>query len=244
MRNIKLTIEYDGTNYAGWQKQKNGITIQQKLEEAIELIINDKIKVIGSSRTDAGVHARGFVANFNTESKINVENFKDAINSKLPRDIVILSSEEVDMDFHSRYSSIGKKYSYTILNRHEPTALERNYVYHYKKQLDFQAMEEASVYFIGEHDFSAFKTAGSSVKTTVRNIKNAYLKKDEDKVIFYIEGDGFLYNMVRIMVGTLIDVGIHKLKPYEISNIIKSKDRTMAGKTAPASGLCLEVVYY
>lgn len=239
-----MTIEYDGTNYAGWQKQKNGITIQQKLEEAIELIINDKIKVIGSSRTDAGVHARGFVANFNTESKINVENFKDAINSKLPRDIVILSSEEVDMDFHSRYSSIGKKYSYTILNRHEPTALERNYVYHYKKQLDFQAMEEASAYFIGEHDFSAFKTAGSSVKTTVRNIKNAYLKKDEDKVIFYIEGDGFLYNMVRIMVGTLIDVGIHKLKPYEISNIIKSKDRTMAGKTAPASGLCLEVVYY
>lgn len=239
-----MTIEYDGTNYAGWQKQKNGITIQQKLEEAIELIINDKIKVIGSSRTDAGVHARGFVANFNTESKINVENFKDAINSKLPRDIVILSSEEVDMDFHSRYSSIGKKYSYTILNRHEPTALERNYVYHYKKQLDFQAMEEASAYFIGEHDFSAFKTAGSSVKTTVRNIKNAYLNKNEGKVIFYIEGDGFLYNMVRIMVGTLIDVGIHKLKPYEISNIIKSKDRTMAGKTAPASGLCLEVVYY
>jgi pseudouridylate synthase I len=244
MRNIKLTIEYDGTNYAGWQKQKKVITIQQKIEEAIELIINNKVKVIGSSRTDAGVHARGFVANFMTESNINTKSFKDAINSKLPRDIVILGSEEVDMEFHSRYSSIGKRYSYTILNRHEPTALERNYVYHYKKQLDFQAMEAASSYFIGVHDFSAFKAAGSSVKTTVRNIKSAYLQKNEDKITFYIEGDGFLYNMVRIMTGTLIDVGIHKLKPYEISNIIKSKDRIKAGKTAPASGLCLEVVYY
>lgn len=244
MRNIKLTIEYDGTNYAGWQKQKNGITIQQKLEEAVELIINNKVKVIGSSRTDAGVHARGFVANFMTESNINTKNFKDAINSKLPRDIVILDSEEVDMEFHSRYSSIGKRYSYTILNRHEPTALERNYVYHFKKQLDFQAMETASYHFIGEHDFSAFKAVGSSVKTTVRNIKSAYLQKNEDKITFYIEGDGFLYNMVRIMAGTLIEVGIHKLKPYEITDIIKSKDRTKAGKTAPASGLCLEVVYY
>ena len=244
MRNIKLTIEFDGTNYAGWQKQKNSITIQQKLEEAIEQIINNKAEIIGSSRTDAGVHAKGFVANFKTESNINAENFKDAINSKLPRDIVILNAEEADMSFHSRYSSIGKKYGYTILNRHVPTALERNFVCHYKKQLDFEAMETACTYFIGEHDFSAFKAAGSSVKTTVRNIKKAYLRKDEDKIIFFIEGNGFLYNMVRIMAGTLIEVGNHKLKPYDVINIIKSKDRTKAGKTAPALGLCLEVVYY
>lgn len=244
MRNIKLTIEYDGTNYSGWQKQKNSITIEQKLEEAIEHIVKNKIELIGSSRTDSGVHARGFVANFMTESNIPIESFKHAINSKLPKDIVVINSEEVDAFFHSRYSSTSKEYSYTILNRTEPPAIERNYVYHYKKELDYEAMQLACTYFIGVHDFSAFKSTGSSVKTTVRKIKKAFLQKDGEKLIFFIEGDGFLYNMVRIIMGTLIDVGTHKIKPYEILDIIKSKDRSKAGKTVPASGLCLEVVYY
>jgi tRNA pseudouridine38-40 synthase len=244
MKNIKLTIEYDGTKYSGFQKQKNSITIQQKLEESIEQIVKEKIEVIGSSRTDAGVHARGFVANFVTESSIPNASFKDAINSKLPKDIVILTSEEVDACFHSRYSSVSKEYSYTILNRTQPSAIERNFVYHYKKELDYEAMQLACTYFIGQHDFSAFKSTGSSAKTSVRKIKKAFLQKDQEKLIFFIEGDGFLYNMVRIMVGTLIDVGINKVKPYEILDIIKSKDRSRAGKTVPASGLCLEVVYY
>lgn len=244
MRNIKLTIEYDGTNYSGFQKQKNSITIGQKLEEAIEQIVKDKIEVVGSSRTDAGVHARGFVANFLTESTIPNARFKDAINSKLPKDIVVLNSEEVDSSFHSRYSSISKEYSYTILNRAEPPAIERNFVYHYKKELDYEAMQLACTYFIGQHDFSAFKSTGSSVKSTVRKIKKAFLLRDGGKLIFFIEGDGFLYNMVRIMMGTLIDVGTHKIRPYEILDIIKSKDRSKAGKTAPAYGLCLEIVYY
>lgn len=244
MKNIKLTIEYDGTKYSGFQKQKNSITIQQKLEESIEQIVKEKIEVIGSSRTDAGVHARGFVANFVTESSIPNARFKDAINSKLPKDIVILNSEEVEACFHSRYSSVSKEYSYTILNRTQPSAIERNFVYHYKKELDYEAMQLACTYFIGQHDFSAFKSTGSSAKTSVRKIKKAFLQKDQEKLIFFIEGDGFLYNMVRIMVGTLIDVGINKVKPYEILDIIKSKDRSRAGKTVPASGLCLEVVYY
>lgn len=244
MRNIKLTIEYDGTNYSGWQKQKNGITIQQKLEEAIEQITKTKTEIIGSSRTDAGVHARGYVANFRTESSIPIVGIKDAINSKLPEDIVVLNSEEADINFHARYSCIGKEYSYTIFNRPQASAIERNFVYHYKKQLDYEAMQLACTYFIGKHDFSAFKSTGSSVKTTVRNIKKAYFQRNQEKLIFYTEGDGFLYNMVRIMVGTLIDVGIHKIKPYEVLDIIKSKDRSKAGRTVPASGLCLEIVYY
>lgn len=244
MKNIKLTMEYDGTNYSGWQRQMNSATVQQNLEEAIEKITKDKIHVIGSSRTDAGVHARGFVANFFTESSIPPECIKDAINSKLPKDIVILNSEEVEDSFHSRYSALGKIYSYTILNRLQPTAIERNFVYHYKKELNYEAMQLACTYFVGEHDFSAFRSTGSSVKTSVRNIKKAFLQKKQEKLIFYTEGDGFLYNMVRIMVGTLIDVGSNKIKPYEVLDIINSKDRSKAGKTAPALGLCLEVVYY
>lgn len=244
MKNIKLTIEYDGTNYAGWQRQKNVMTIQQELEQAIEKITAAKSEVIGSSRTDAGVHARGFVANFLTESSIPAASFKDALNSKLPEDIVILNSEEVNCNFHARYSSIGKQYSYTILNRPQPSAIDRRYVYHYKKLLNYQAMKLACSYYIGTHDFEGFKSTGSSVKTSIRTIKSAYLTKTGDKVIFYVEADGFLYNMVRIMVGTLIDVGIGKIKPEDIINVINSKDRNRAGKTVPASGLCLEIVYY
>lgn len=244
MRNIKLTIEYDGTNYAGWQKQKNAATIQQSLETAVKNITGESVDVIGSSRTDAGVHARGFAANFKTSSKIPDNKFRDAINSKLPRDIVVLNSKEVPLDFHSRYSSIGKEYSYTILNRVQPPALERNYVYYYKKHLNYKAMSEACNFFIGKHDFSAFRSTGSSVKTSIRTVSDAKIEKINDKLVFYVKADGFLYNMVRIMVGTLIDVGIGKISPNDILTIIESKDRNKAGKTAPANGLCLEIVYY
>lgn len=244
MKNIKLIIEYDGTRYAGWQRQKNALSIQQMLEEAIHSITGESCQVIGSSRTDAGVHARGFVANFNTNSNIKPDKFSAALNSKLPEDIVVLGSSLVPEEFHARYSSIGKTYSYTILNRYQPSAIDRNYVYHYRGELDIKTIREASNYFIGKHDFAAFKNTGSSVKTTVRTISKIEVIKNGDYIKFYITGDGFLYNMVRIMIGTLIEIGIGKTKPEYIEYILASKDRTKAGKSAPASGLCLEKVYY
>lgn len=244
MRNIKLTLEYDGTNYLGWQKQKVGITIQGTLEEAIKVLTKEEVEVTGSSRTDAGVHAKGFVANFKTNSKIPSEKFREAINHKLPEDIVILKSEEVEEEFHARYNAMGKTYSYSILNRDVPSAIDRNYLYHVKRRLDVESMKEACQYFIGTHDFSAFKTSGSSVKTTVRTIKELYIEDNDDIIKIYVTGDGFLYNMVRIIVGTLIMVGSNKIKPLEIKNIIASKEREKAGICVPASGLVLEKVYY
>jgi len=244
VRNIKLLIEYDGTNYAGWQRQKNVMTIQEKIESAIEEITGEKTQITGSSRTDAGVHAKGYTGNFYTNSKIPVEKFTGAINSQLPRDIVILHCYEVPTEFHSRYNSTGKMYSYTILNRYEDVAVGRNYIYHHKWILDVVAMKEASDYFIGTHDFSAFKNLGSSVKTSVRTITRLDIVKNEDTIKIYIAADGFLYNMVRIIVGALVRVGEGKIKPNEIRNIIESKERSKAGKSVPPGGLCLEEVFY
>lgn len=244
MRNIKLVIEYDGSNYAGWQKQKNAITIQETIEKAISNVTSEMVEITGSSRTDTGVHARGFVANFFTNSKIPSEKFREAINNKLPYDIIILKSEEVDCEFHSRYHSKGKEYSYAILNRLQPPAINRNYLYHYKYELDIKLMQEASRYFIGTHDFASFKNKGSSVKTSVRTITELSIKREYDLVKITVSADGFLYNMVRIIVGTLIDIGIGKIKPQEIENIIQSKDRKNAGKSVPPQGLCLEEVFY
>jgi tRNA pseudouridine38-40 synthase len=244
VRNIKLIIEYDGTNYAGWQRQNDVITIQEKIERAIEALTGEKIEIIGSSRTDAGVHAKGYTGNFYTNSKIAIEKFTGAINSKLPEDIVILHSFEVTCEFHSRYNSTGKLYSYSILNRRESVAVGRNYIYHHKRALDIEAMKVAAEYFIGTHDFSAFKNLGSSVKTSVRTITQLDIIKNEDLIKVYIAADGFLYNMVRIIVGTLVRVGEGKIKPSEIKSIIESKERARAGKSVPPSGLCLEEVFY
>jgi tRNA pseudouridine38-40 synthase len=244
MKNIKIVIEYDGTRYCGWQRQKNGVSIQETIEKAIEKVTGEKTEIIGSSRTDAGVHAKGQVANFLTSSTVPPEKICYAINSFLPDDIVILSSQEVPLDFHSRYSSKGKKYSYTILNRKIPSALLKNYSAHIPYELNIEDMIRASKYFLGEHDFSAFKSTGSSVKGNVRTIKRLELIKDEDIIKMFIEANGFLYNMVRIIAGTLIEVGKGRIKPDDIPFIIDSRDRKKAGPTAPAQGLCLEKVYY
>ncbi|MCY6371525.1 tRNA pseudouridine(38-40) synthase TruA [Clostridium ganghwense] len=243
-RNIKIIIEYDGANYAGWQRQKNAVTIQQKIEEAIKEITKEDIQVTGSSRTDAGVHAKGFVGNFFTKSSIPAEKFKYAINTKLPQDIVILRSEEVLEEFHARYSSKGKKYVYTVLNRKERAAISRNYVYSFHKELNLNLMLEGSKYFLGTHEFDSFRKKGSSVKTTIRTIYELDIIKNEDQIQFIVSGDGFLYNMVRIIVGTLLDVGICKINPNDINEIILAKDRSKAGKAVPANGLCLEEVFY
>lgn len=244
MRNVKLIIEYDGTNYAGWQRQLNAKTIQGTLEKAIEVITGEKCESIGASRTDAGVHAKGFICNFKTESRIPITKFKDALNVNLPMDIVVLNSEEVPIEFHSRYNCIGKTYTYTVLNRQEAIAIGRNYVYNYRRKLDINKMLMGSQYLIGKHDFAAFKNMGGSVKTSIRTITQLDIKEHNNYVTFTISADGFLYNMVRIIVGTLMDVGIQKISPEDVEAILQSKNRRKAGKAAPANGLCLEKVYY
>lgn len=244
MRNIKLTIEYDGTNYAGWQRQKNAVTIQQKVEQAIEDVTGKVSEAIGSSRTDAGVHAKGFVCNFLTESKIPADKFKKALNSFLPEDIVILKSEEVEINFHGRFNSLGKTYEYTILTGEQRPAIGRNYMYYFHRKLDIESMRSGSRYILGTHDFSAFKNAGSSVKTSVRTIKELDIVEDGNIIRFIITGDGFLYNMVRIIVGTLLEVGVGRFKPEDVLDILNSKDRSKAGRSVPANGLCLKEVFY
>ena len=244
MRNIKLTIEYDGTRYYGWQRQPIGNTIQQEVEKAISKVIKEYVEVIGSSRTDSGVHAKGYVANFKTNVKMPAEKFRDAINCKLPRDIVIIKSEEVDLDFHARYSSKGKTYCYTILDREYPCAIDKDYVYYYRWKLNVEEMKKACKYFLGTHDFKAFQTPGGSVKTSIRTISDLHIETNVDKIKIYISADGFLYNMVRIIVGTLILVGSNKIKEDFVKNIIESGVRQNAGKCAPANGLCLEKVFY
>ena len=244
MRNIKLTIEYDGTSYGGWQKQKNNRTIQQCIEEAIKLLTGEEVELIGSSRTDAGVHAKGMVANFITNSQIPADKFREAINTKLPDDIGIIKSEEVDKNFHSRYDSKGKTYCYTLVNRYEKVCLGRSYVYQVRDELNYNLMKDAAKYFLGKHDFKAFKTNGSSVKTSVRTISGLELELKGDVLKIFISADGFLYNMVRIIVGTLIEVGKGKIKPEDIESIIRNGDRSKAGPCVPPNGLVLEKVFY
>ena len=244
MRNIKLTIEYDGTRYYGWQRQPTGNTIQQEIEKAISKVTKEEVEIIGSSRTDSGVHAKGYVANFKTEVRMPADKFRDAINCKLPYDIVIVNSEEVPLDFHARYSSRGKTYCYTILNRDYPCAIDKDYVYHHRWKLNVEKMKKACEYFLGTHDFKAFQTPGGSVKTSVRTISDLHIETKGDKINIYVSADGFLYNMVRIIVGTLILVGSDKIEVNFVNDIIESGIRQKAGKCAPAKGLCLEKVFY
>lgn len=244
MRNIKLIIEYDGKSFNGWQKQPNKLNIQGEIEKAIGEITGEEIDLIASGRTDAGVHSLGQTANFKTNSNIQIEKMPFAINSKLKKSIRIKSAEEVDERFHSRYSVKSKKYRYTINNSLHGTALYRDMEYHFPIKLDVEKMKEASKYFEGEHDFKAFKASGTSSKSSVRKIYKAEVTRNEDRVYIELTGSGFLYNMVRIISGTLVDVGIGKIKPEEIKDIIKSKKRENAGKTLPANGLCLVEVMY
>ena len=244
MRNIKLTIEYDGKPYNGWQKQPNKPNIQGEIERAIYNITKEEVDLIGSGRTDAGVHALGQVANFKTNSNIPIEKLALAINSQLKNSIIIKKAEEVDERFHSRYNAKHKTYRYIINNSPFGTAIYRNLEYCFPIKLDVAKMQEAAKYFEGEHDFKAFKSSGTSAKNSVRTIYNASVKQEGEKIIIELTGNGFLYNMVRIISGTLLDVGLQKIKPEEIKNIIEEKDRQKAGKTLPAHGLYLVEVKY
>jgi tRNA pseudouridine38-40 synthase len=244
LRNIKLTIEYNGTNYSGWQSQKNAISICDVVRGAIEKLTGEDIKLIGASRTDAGVHAFGQVANFRTASGIPEEKFSYAINSNLPSEIVIVNSTEVYQEFHSRFDAKGKTYIYKIYNRRFPSAIFNNQAYHVGVKLATDDMVEASKHFLGTHDFESFRAAGCTAKTAVRTISKIDVALNEDMIIIEICGDGFLYNMVRIIAGTLTYVGMRKIDPSSIKDIIESRDRKNAGKTAPAHGLFLKEIYY
>lgn len=244
MRNIKLTIEYDGRKFGGWQKQPNKLNIQGEIEKAIEEITGENSELNASGRTDAGVHSLGQVANFKTNSKIEIEKFPIAINSKLKQSIRIIKAEEVDESFHARYSCKGKKYRYVINNSKYGSAIYRNLEYHMPVKLYINSMQKAIKHFEGEHDFKGFKASGTSSKSSVRTIYSAKVIPDGERIVIELEGNGFLYNMVRIISGTIVDVGLGKIRPEEIPEIIDSKDRSRAGKTLPPQGLYLVEVYY
>ncbi|HHZ02997.1 MAG TPA: tRNA pseudouridine(38-40) synthase TruA [Tissierellia bacterium] len=244
VRNIKLIIAYDGTDYYGWQTQLNRPTIQETIEGAIEVITREKVDLIGSGRTDSGVHALGQVANFKATTKIPEEKIKIALNANLPPDIRILESKDVSMDFNSRFDALDKTYMYQIYNDRVGNPFYTRYSYFVPKNLNLKEMEEALKLIVGTHDFKAFMASGSSVKTTVRTVYEANLIKENNLIKIYIRGNGFLYNMVRIIAGTIIDIGKGLKDISCIEKALTEKDRTLLGQTAPAKGLFLMCVNY
>lgn len=241
---IKLTIEYDGTAYAGWQRQKNALAVQQVVEDALTKLTKTKVVISGASRTDAGVHAIGQIAHFDTESRIPADKYCYALNTMLPTDIRISASEEVSEDFHARFSTAGKLYRYQILSAHHAGAFTRNTHAHVIYPLNDALMAEELKSLIGEHDFAAFAASGSIVKDTVRTIYTADLYRRGNTVTLFVSGNGFLYNMVRIIAGTLISIGTGKLEPGAFRRAIEGKSRLDLGVTAPAHGLTLMEVFY
>ncbi len=244
MMRIKLIIEYDGTNYGGWQKQKNARTVQETLEDAILRATGLRCLVVGAGRTDAGVHAFGQVAHFDIESSIPADKFSYVLNLVLPGDIRVRESMQVRNDFHARRDAKLKHYRYTIYNTQHASAINRATCVHVRPALDAEKMRVAANYLKGKHDFAAFQAAGSTLKGTVRTIYSITVTRIDANIYIDVMGNAFLYNMVRIIVGTLLDVGKGRTFPKEISKILESKDRTCAGPTAPAKGLVLMSVYY
>ncbi len=244
MRNLKLTIEYDGTGLSGWQRQKNGPTVQQHLEEALATLVGEPLAIVGASRTDAGVHARGQSAHFRSMTTIPNHGLRRGMNSKLPAAIAVVALEEVDDDFHARHSARGKHYRYQLLTRADRSPLARLFSWHRPHELDLAAMRRAAAAMIGEHDFSAFRASGCGARTTTRRVNEIAISELDGLVTIDVRGNAFLRNMVRIMVGTLVEVGESRRNPGETSDIITSADRTRAGQTAPPQGLTLMSVAY
>lgn len=245
MRNIKMLIEYDGGRYSGWQRLGDSDkTIQGKIENVLLEMTKTKIEIIGSGRTDAGTHAKGQVANFRTSSDMAVTAMRDHLNTYLPRDIIIKELEEMPERFHARYNAVGKKYSYYVWNNGIPSAFERHYSYHYPSELDLIKMNEACKKLTGSHDFIGFSSLKKSKKPTIRTINEITIDKEGDLLRFTFIGDGFLYKMVRIIMGTLLEIGSGTMEPEYIDTIFESKIRSEAGMTVPAQGLFLDEVYY
>lgn len=244
MKNILIEIEYDGSNYCGWQVQTNGATIQQKIEEAIENLTGEKLRINGAGRTDAGVHAFGQTATFQTATSIPPTAISKSLNPRLPDDISIISSKEVPSDFHARFSAKGKIYRYVIFNRQQRSPFQDKKSFRYGKSIDIEAMQSAANHFIGTKDFRAFMAAGSSVIDTTRTIYRLEVRNEGQMIFIETEGNGFLYNMVRIIAGTLLECGEGKINPEAVSSIIDSLDRENAGRTLPGYGLYLVKVIY
>ena len=245
MRKLLLAVSYDGTDFHGWQRQVDKRTVQQELEEQLSALNGKPTIVIGASRTDAGVHAFDQQAVFKTAINIPAERVPLALNSKLPSDIIIKSCREVDLDFHPRYHATGKLYSYTINNTLVNDFRRSRFSWYLPRNLDLEAMRQAANYFVGQHDFAAFCAAGSQVNSTIREIYSLTLKQDHDGyLVINYHGNGFLYKMVRIITGTLVDIGRGKFAPSHAAAALASLDRRMAMHTAPPMGLCLEKVYF
>lgn len=244
MKRVKLTVAYDGTNYCGWQVQPNGRSIQEVLNICLSELLGENIQTLGASRTDAGVHALGNVAVFDTENRMPADRISFALNTRLPEDIRIVDSREVAMEFHPRFTETVKTYEYRILNRRFPDPTKRLYSFFYYYPLDLEKMQQAASYLVGEHDFKSFCTAKPGVDQTVRTIYELSVSRQEDMITIRIRGNGFLYNMVRIIAGTLIRVGGGAIAPEEIPKILEQKNREAAGETARPEGLTLVEIRY
>jgi tRNA pseudouridine38-40 synthase len=251
MPNIKLVIEYDGSRYHGWQRQPNLPTIQGALETALATIAKQRPTVIGAGRTDAGVHAQGQVANFNVNARLPSDAWMRALNSLLPEDIVVVSAQKVSSRFHARFSAVGKIYRYRILNRRYSPAIGRQYIWTVYNPLDIRRMKSAAKHLLGKHDFRSFRGSDPSEgrargkkKSAVCHIRRLDLAKRHDHLVITIEADRFLQQMVRTIVGTLVEVGKGRLSPREIPLLLEKKDRRFGGPTAPPQGLCLVKVFY
>lgn len=244
MKRVMLEIAYDGTNYCGWQIQPNGITVEEVINRALSELLKEQVLVIGASRTDSGVHALGNVAVFDTNTKIPGEKISFALNQRLPKDIVIQKSREVPLDFHPRYCNSKKTYIYRILNSRFPIPTERLYSYFIYYPLNVDAMKKAAGYLVGEHDFKSFCSNRTQVVDTVRTVYDINVEKNKGTIDITISGNGFLYNMVRIMVGTFVKVGLGIYPPEHVQEILDKKDRMAAGPKAPAEGLTLKCIEY
>ena len=244
MKRIKLTVAYDGTNYCGWQVQPNGITIEEVLNKTLSKLTGENICIIGASRTDSGVHAMGNVAVFDTETTIPPERIAMSLNQRLPEDIVIVKSEEVAADFHPRYCNCSKTYEYHIINTRIPIPTKRLTNYFVSYNLNIDDMRKAATYLVGEHDFASFCNVRTNVESTVRTVTALDILQNGNEITVRITGNGFLYNMVRIIVGTLIRVGRGFYQPEQVKEILEAKERTAAGVTAPAHGLMLMQIDY
>lgn len=244
MRTIRLTIEYDGTAYSGWQTQPNGLAVQQVVEEALCQLLGERPDLRSSGRTDAGVHASGMAAAFKTSTNLPLKAFVEGTNRFLPPDIAILNAAEVPSGFKPISDALAKHYRYTILTTSIRSPLRRFHAWHIREHLDIEAMQKAAVHFVGHHNFAAFRASNCAAKTTIRRIDSVEIIQEGDCIIIDVIGGGFLKNMVRVMTGTLVDIGRGRFEPDHIQKLLLCGDRKQAGVTAPACGLCLMEVFY
>lgn len=244
MKKLAITIQYDGSAYHGYQVQENAVTVQQTFQDAVERVFKERLDVTGCSRTDTGVHANMYVLTLETDMKISDEGVIMALNTYLPKDVAVIDCKECDSDFHPRYSCKSKEYVYKLYNGKRPNPFLVDYALHYRREIDADYLNKEAQAFLGTHDFSGFCSSKSDVADTVRTVYSFSVKREGDMVLFSVEADGFLYNMVRIMIGTLLFISEGKIKAGELSEIIDSKDRKRAGKTASPCGLYLNKINY